>query len=241
MNHQDDRDIEVLLLRCLNDEGTPEEWASIEQSPLLRQQLEELRHLEQTLEAALRPAYIPTVEALVAWLMGTLDTAQELVVRQAVQRDAQLQAEVARLRALLADDPFAPAAPLPLPSPSPSLREALESGIRSIIELVHVPQPAMARGSVLSFAAPRVALTLRRERLPGEDPSWTLRGLIRHDGGGQPAIAILRSQTNRHYRAIVNEEGIFRFSQLTEGTYDLTLVLDHQRQEFHLRQITLTE
>lgn len=101
----------------------------------------------------------------------------------------------------------------------------------------HTQTPA--RGTILSFDGPHVTLAMRQERSEGEEPSWTLRGVVQRAGTGQSAIVIVRSADAMHYRTLADDEGIFCFRGLHDGVYDLTLVLD-QQQEVYLYHIMLS-
>jgi hypothetical protein len=135
---------------------------------------------------------------------------------------------------MLADDPFAPAA-------APSLLDTLASGVYEIINLVRVAQPGGVRGEVLRFEGPSVAITLRQEQEAGEDPTWTVRGLIEGERDDEPAVVVLRSEEPLHaWRTLATDEGLFRFSGLASGTYTLTLLFDQRQQEWRLPAFALS-
>ncbi len=233
MNEQQDILIEALLLRYLDGECTEEERADIERDPALQQRLNATRQFD----AYLHEALTPSAEELVDFAADMLEPTRALVVGRAVQSNPQLQADVASMRTLLATDPFAP------PANAPSPLKTLAQGVRQVIELFHVPQAAgvrsVGRGNVLRFEGPDVTLTLRQQRGKGEDPSWRIRGRVEWSGEGQPAVVTLRSAEGKHYRTLSDAEGFFHFGQLQEGVYDLTLLLDNQQQEVHLRDFVL--
>jgi hypothetical protein len=234
-DYPDDFAREDLLWRYIDGECTPEERALVEQDAAMQQRLAELQTFDRTLRDRLTPTPRPTPEELLQFVEQTLDANRALVVGQTVQRDPSLAAEVAQIRAMLADDPFAPAA-----APS-SLLDTLASGVYEIINLVRVAHPVGVRGEVLRFEGPSVAITLRQEQEMGEDPTWTVRGLIEGERDDEPAVVVLRSEEPLHaWRTLATDEGLFRFSGLASGTYTLTLLFDQRQQEWRLPAFALS-
>lgn len=231
--YDDDIYTEALLLRYLDGVCTPQEQAHITNDAELWQQLETLQQFDATLQQGLRPTARLSGEQLVDFAADRLDAAQALVVGCAVQQNPQLRREVDLLRDLLTTDPFAPvdagASPL----------VTLADGIRQVIELFQEHRPVAVRGHALRFQGPSVSLTLRQEQVTGEDPSWIVRGLVEHEGEGQPAVVVLQSDDDISYRTLANDEGIFRFSGLKNGMYDLILLLVDHQQELRLHQFKL--
>jgi hypothetical protein len=233
--HNDtDRHIDAMLLRYLDGACTPEEREHIVHNPALQQRLRDIQRLDEVIREAMRTSSQIADADLVDFAAGTLDPTRALVVGRAVQRDPTLQANVALFREMLADDPFAP---------DPQ-SESLIGSVRQIIHLVASAQPSVRSRSphekVLYFEGPRVTLTLRRTKVIGEDPSWTLRGVVEYQGEGQPAVVLLRSDLGEHYHTLANESGIFRFTDLFDGVYQLIIVLNAYQQELHLSSLTLS-
>jgi hypothetical protein len=225
---------DALLLSYLDGTCTPDEQAQVERDPALLQRLEELRALDQMMEQAWSMSPTTPTEDLVDFAAGTLDAPHALTMGRAAQDDPSIQEEVDALRDLLAHDPFAPQALAATPL------AALFQAVREVIQLAPAPQPVGVRGDVLYFEGPSVALTLRQRRVEGEDPCWNIRGVVEQHGIAQRAVVILQAASGEHYRTLANDEGIFRFSGLHDGTYDLTLLLADQQQEVRLHQLVLT-
>jgi anti-sigma factor RsiW len=238
MTHHNEYDhdvhIDAMLLRYLDGTCTAEEREQIAQNPALQQRLFNLQQLDDLVGEALHSASQITDMDLVDFAAGTLDPARALVVGQAVQRDPALNAEVHQFRALLDDDPFAP----------DTQPESLMSAIRQIITLVAQPAPATRSRSlhdqVLYFTGPQVTLMLRQGKVAGEDPTWTLRGVVEYQGTGALAAVVLRSDSDAHYHTLANANGVFRFTGLFAGIYHLTIVLDTYQHELHLSSLTLS-
>ncbi len=231
--HDDDITRDALLLSYLDGTCTPDEQTRVEQDPTLQARLTELRTLDQTLRHAWSLRATTPTEDLVDFAAGTLEAPQALVLGRAVQEDATLQEEVTLLRDMLYREPFMPEAWRTAPL------AALLNTLREVVDLVRAPQPAGVRGDVLYFEGPSVTLTLRQRRVEGDDPCWTLRGVVEQHGIAQHAVVILHAADGMHYRTLADDEGIFRFSGLHDGTYDLTLLLPDQQQEVRLRQFSL--
>jgi hypothetical protein len=217
------------LLDYIQGSAAADLCAMIEQTPSCLSAARRLAAELQALKRLLHRISCPSPEVLIDYQERTLEGMQQLVVRQHLLTCPLCQEEYELLGAIDA---------IPLTPEPGRVRRFFEALFQSPLGL---PQPA--RGQVLHYRIPHLAINLSPRRVEGQGRTWTLRGQVRTAEGEQVAglveSVLLRAHADAAvlYEGSVELNGSFLLRGIPEGDYSLTVTTSAE--EILIRQLTI--
>ncbi|NTW00035.1 MAG: carboxypeptidase regulatory-like domain-containing protein [Oscillochloris sp.] len=207
------------LLAYLAGEDLPYVAQALEQSPALRQELEDLRRANQLMAGVFTDLDRPASQDLVDVITGQSSSHQQLRVAAYLRRSAAARAAYAELEQEFRSLTHAP-----------RLRQ------RKLLEFLAIPAgaavglragPPAADDRDQSFVVAEISAQLTLRVVPRPGDFWAIQGYITLKQQPAAGVQVQLTAPGTHLRPRTSDEqGFFTFPRLRSGTYQLRARLE---------------